>query len=50
MLKLLSIERASANLRRSSSVKPHYEEMVRHRCRGSRGCCSEGSPVYGPSL
>jgi hypothetical protein len=28
-----------------SNCTPAYEEMVRHRCRGSRGCCSEGSPV-----
>src|SRR5947209_12567515 len=26
-----------------------HEEMVRHRCRGSRGCCSEGSYGCGSS-
>src|SRR5439155_10272712 len=30
--KLIVVERRTA-----------HEEMVRHRCRGSRGCCSEGS-------
>src|SRR5205809_4251538 len=32
MLNLIVVERRTA-----------HEEMVRHRCRGSRGCCSEGS-------
>src|SRR5205809_6439902 len=38
MLNLIVVERRTA-----------HEEMVRHRCRGSRGCCSEGSYGCGSS-
>src|SRR3989442_5148478 len=38
MLNLIVVERRTA-----------HEEMVCHRCRGSRGCCSEGSYGCGSS-
>ena len=31
-------------------IASQWNPVQGHRCRGSRGCCSEGSPVYGPSL